>query len=86
MSHIVIKAFTDLLDDNYRYNVGDKYPRKGAKTTDKRINELSSTNNRRRTPLIIEVVPAAVVSQDDAEEVQEKKPKETKPRRSRKKN
>lgn len=86
MSHIVIKAFTDLLDDNYRYNVGDEYPRKGAETTDKRINELSSTNNKRRTPLIVEVVPVAVVSKDDAEEVRENKPKETKPRRGRKKN
>lgn len=85
MGYLVIKAFTDLLDDNYRYNVGDEYPRKGAETTDKRINELSSTNNKRRTPLIIEAVPA-VVSQNDTEEVQEKKPKETKPRRSRKKN
>jgi len=51
----VIKFFTDLQDDNYPYNVGDTYPRKGKKATKKRINELAGSNNKQKTPLIEEV-------------------------------
>ena len=52
MKYRVITAFVDLQDSNYRYNVGDTYPRKGKKTTKKRVNELSSTENKRHTVMI----------------------------------
>lgn len=51
----VIKMFTDLQDDNYRYEVGDEYPRPNLKVTKKRIAELSGSKNKRKTPLIKEV-------------------------------
>jgi arginine utilization protein RocB len=50
--YIVIKLFTDLHDDNWLYNVGDVYPRKGLNVTESRIKELSSANNRQGKPLI----------------------------------
>ena len=51
----VIKHFTDLQDNNYSYNVGDEYPRKGMSVLPSRINELASANNRQGSPLIEEV-------------------------------
>ncbi len=48
----VIKFFTDLQDNNYPYEVGSAYPRKGYTPKEARINELSSANNRQKTPLI----------------------------------
>lgn len=51
----VIKEFTDLQDNNFAYNVGDEYPRKGMSVLASRINELASNKNRRGEPLIVEV-------------------------------
>lgn len=51
----VIKLFTDLQDNGYKYNVGDIYPRKGYISTEKRISELAGTANRQKTPLIEEI-------------------------------
>lgn len=51
----VIKMFTDLQDDNYKYEVGDIYPRKDLEVTDERIKELSSKNNKQGVPLIKKV-------------------------------
>lgn len=51
----VIKRFTDLQDGNFRYNVGDTYPRKGFEVLQSRIKELSGKNNRRGEALIVEV-------------------------------
>jgi hypothetical protein len=48
----VIKMFTDLQDNSFRYNAGDIFPRKGLKVSDKRLEELSTTKNRRHIPLI----------------------------------
>lgn len=48
----VIEVFTDLQDSNYRYNVGDEYPRTGYKPSTERIDELSGANNKRGKPLI----------------------------------
>lgn len=42
----VIKSFRDSLDDFYTYKVRDIYPREGYKTSDERIKELSSNNNK----------------------------------------
>ena len=51
----VIKAFVDLQDDNYKYDVGDTYPRKGLNVLQSRINELASHKNKQKTPLIEEI-------------------------------
>lgn len=80
----VIEVFTDLQDNNYRYNVGDEYPRTGYKPSTKRIDELSGANNKRGKPLI-------KARQNATESVIEGKQEvttevtESKPRRGRKK-
>ena len=51
----VIKHFIDLQDNNYKYDVGDTYPRKGLNVLQSRINELASHKNKQKTPLIEEV-------------------------------
>lgn len=67
----VIEMFTDLQDSNYRYNVGDVYPRTGYKPSAKRIDELSGANNKRGKPLI-------KAAQESVESVTEGKPKRRK--------
>lgn len=51
----VVKYFTDLQDENYAYNVGDTYPRKGLNPSEERIAELSGSDNKQGVPLIKEV-------------------------------
>lgn len=51
----VIKPFTDLQDSNYKYDVGDTYPRNGLNVLQSRINELASNKNLQKTPLIEEI-------------------------------
>ena len=51
----VIKSFTDLQDNNFAYDVGDEYPRKGFSVLQSRLNELASGENRRGEALIVEV-------------------------------
>lgn len=48
----VIHFFTDLRDYDHPYNVGDEFPRQGVTVSEKRLAELSSSNNRQRRPLI----------------------------------
>lgn len=48
----VLVAFTDLQDKNRTYNVGDTFPRDGFKVSAERLQELSSTNNKRGVALI----------------------------------
>ena len=66
----VIKHFTDLQDNNFAYQVGDEYPRKGMSVLPSRIKELASDKNRQGCPLIEEI--------PDVEEAPEKKTKSTK--------
>lgn len=58
----VIKAFTDLQDNNYAYDPKDParntYPRKGLNVLQSRINELASDKNLQKTPLIEEIPEA----------------------------
>ena len=63
----VIKHFVDLQDNNYKYDVGDTYPRKGLNVLQSRINELATNKNLQKTPLIEEIP-----------EVEEKPKKKTK--------
>ena len=51
----VIKHFVDLHDSNYKYDIGDIYPRKGLNVLQSRINELASDKNKQKTPLIEEI-------------------------------
>lgn len=51
----VIKHFVDLQDNNYKYDVGDTYPRKGLNVLQSRMNELASSKNRQGVPLIEEI-------------------------------
>ena len=55
MAYKVIEYFTDLQDDNFAYNVGDKYPREGKDVSEERLTELSTGANLRGVPLIEEV-------------------------------
>ena len=52
----VIKHFTDMQDNNFAYQVGDEYPRKGMSVLPSRINELASSKNRQGVPLIEEIL------------------------------
>jgi hypothetical protein len=57
-------------DNNFAYNVGDEYPRKGMSVLPSRIRELATDKNRQGVPLIEEI--------PDVEERPEKKTKSTK--------
>ena len=57
-------------DNNFAYQVGDEYPRKGMSVLPSRIKELASDKNRQGCPLIEEI--------PDIEEKPEKKTKSTK--------
>ena len=48
----VLKAFTDLQDNNRVYHTGEIYPAKGVKVSDARIKELSGSENKIGCPLI----------------------------------
>lgn len=69
----VVKLFTDLQDDNYKYEVGDEYPRLGLKPSLARIEELKGSDNKQGTPLIVEVTDEPLVADESVEE----KPKRT---------
>ena len=66
----VIKHFTDMQDNNFAYQVGDEYPRKGMSVLPSRIKELAGNKNRQGVPLIEEI--------PDIEDKPEKKTKSTK--------
>ena len=57
-------------DNNFAYQVGDEYPRKGMSVLPSRIKELASDKNRQGCPLIEEI--------PDVEEAPEKKTRSTK--------
>ena len=42
-------------DNNFAYNVGDEYPRKGISVLPSRIKELATDKNRQGVPLIEEI-------------------------------
>ena len=66
----VIKHFTDMQDNNFAYDVGDEYPRKGMSVLPSRIKELAGSKNRQGCPLIEEI--------PDVDDKPEKKTKSTK--------
>ena len=42
-------------DNNFAYNVGDEFPRKGMSVLPSRIKELAGSKNRQGCPLIEEI-------------------------------
>lgn len=52
----VLKHFTDLQDNNYKYQAGDVFPREGFDVSAERLKELLTNSNRRNEPMIYEVV------------------------------
>ena len=85
----VIKMFTDLQDDNFKYEVGDEYPRLGLNPSLARIEELKGSNNKQGRPLIEEVEDLpfsdnAVTDEDvKTDEVKAETKKSTKGRKKR---
>jgi hypothetical protein len=69
MEYRVIKMFIDLKDNNRQYNVGDSFPRVGLNVSEKRLEELTTSNNRRGEALIEAVEDAEEA--DAAKEVME---------------
>ena len=57
-------------DNDFAYDVGDEYPRKGMSVLPSRIRELATDKNRQGVPLLEEI--------PDIEEAHEKKTKSTK--------
>jgi hypothetical protein len=55
MAYKTIVFFTDLQDKGHPYNVGDPFPREGKSVSEARLNELSSSRNKRGIPLIAKV-------------------------------
>lgn len=88
-----IVFFKDMKDNLFAYKPGDTFPRKGLKVDDKRIEELSTCNNRRGKPvieLVKEEPKKKAEAETKAEAVEEPKQEttdEVKPKkRGRKKN
>lgn len=89
MKYVVVKTFTDMQDNNYRYEVGAEYPRIGLEVSKARLDELASNKNRRGIALIEEVAEEEVAEEAVMEkDVTEDEPvkKASTPRRGRKKN
>ena len=63
MSYKVIHYFTDLQDNNHPYQVGDKFPRQGAVVSEKRLQSLSSKENKLGKALI-ELVSEPLVEEE----------------------
>lgn len=87
----VVKLFTDLQDDNHKYEVGDEYPRLGLNPSLARIEELKSASNRQGVPLIEEIadleadkesVEEVQAEEEKAEEKSKKAPKKATPKKS----
>ena len=73
----VIKHFTDMQDNNFAYNVGDEYPRKGVSVLQSRINELAGSKNRQGVPLIEEIEePKEEIKRDKKQKSDEESDKE----------
>ena len=63
--HIALEYFTDNLDNGHAYNVGDEYPRQGYEPSEKRIQQLASSDNVRHRPVI------GILSKDDEKAITE---------------
>lgn len=82
MMYKVIASFADLQDNRHVYKVGDKFPHDDAPVSAERLEELSTSKNRRGIPLIELVGPSETndkatetVANEKVEEVSAEKPK-----------
>lgn len=66
-----ISYFTDLQDNNRAYNAGDIFPRSGHIVTLERLQELSSSKNRRGRPVIVYEPDETDVVESKAEDTAE---------------
>lgn len=86
--YVVTRTFTDLQDGNYRYVTGATYPRPGVVPSKKRVQELSSPDNRLGMAVIEEVPEEASPLPEEASETRpaaETAPEAPKPKRRAKK-
>jgi hypothetical protein len=98
--YIALEHFTDMQDNNFKYNPGDKFPRTGLEVSEERLKELSSNENRRGKAMIklvkeekpekpvAEIMPEPVKVpevMDEPKPVREEKKEPVKPKRGRKK-
>ena len=52
MKYRAKEYFTDLQDNNYAYNIGDAFPRRGFEVSKHRIDELAGCANKQHRPVI----------------------------------
>lgn len=71
----VIQMFTDLQDKEYRYEIGDVYPREGLEVTKERFEELAGKENKRGEQLIEFVDDAEKEAEGQGEQKEPAKPK-----------
>lgn len=85
----VIKDFTDLQDNGYKYKVGDTFPRDGVNVVGSRLSQLSGEKNRQGVPLIAEEQtksPNSAIPAQRVESVERETPsEESKPKKGRRK-
>lgn len=83
-----IRFFRDIQDKSHAYRPGDEFPRPGLEVTPERLEELSTTNNRRGVAVIAEEKPKAEPKAEPKEEAKAEPEAETqeKPKRRKKKN
>ena len=55
MQYIVVRPFSDLMDDGRFYNVGDSYPADGVKASKARIGSLLNGTNKNGRAYIAKV-------------------------------
>ena len=82
----VVEYFTDLQDNGHAYNVGDIFPREGVEVSAERLEELSSSKNKRGKALIELVKEKASKAADEtASEPVEAEDEAEKPKKKSKK-
>lgn len=63
--YIVINLFADLQDKKHVYKPGDVFPRAGVEVSDKRLAELSGSNNKQGKPLIEKIEDETATAKPD---------------------
>ena len=81
-----IRFFRDIQDKSHAYRPGDEFPRPGLEVTPERLEELSTTNNRRGVAVIAEEKPKAEPKVEPKEEATAETQEAPKPKRRKKKN
>ena len=86
MMYRAVVYFTDLQDNGHAYDVGDIFPREGVEVSAERLEELSSSKNKRGKALIELVKEKASKAADEtASEPVEAEDEAEKPKKKSKK-